>query len=268
MKRIIKQLLPPIVLNALRTFKNSRFGFMGDYTSWQEAEDKCKDGYAAAPIFESVKQAALKVKSGEYFCERDSVLFESPQYSWESLACLMRVAARTSGRLNVLDFGGSLGSSYFNNRLFISDLEVNWSIVEQEQFVSFGSENLGNQTLHFHETINQSVDAHFPDVILLSSVLQYLPEPYEWLERLLSVGSPFILIDRTPMGKLGRDVIKVQKVHPTIYSASYPCRILDQERLKSFLISHDYKVLESFPTHIDGDIKDGRYMGIFAEKGV
>ncbi|MDP9519126.1 MULTISPECIES: methyltransferase, TIGR04325 family [Pseudomonas] len=266
MKKIIKQFLPPIILSAYRAIKSSRFGFMGDYPSWQEAEDECKDGYAAGPIFESVKQAALKVKSGEYFCERDSVLFESPQYSWESLACLMHVAARSSGELNVLDFGGSLGSSYFNNRLFISGLKTHWSIVEQEHFTSFGSEHLEDQSLCFHKTIEESISAHQPNVILLSSVLHYLPEPYEWLERLLSVAPPFVLIDRTPMGKNGRDIIKVQRVHPSIYSASYPCRILDLDKIISHLKSHNYKILECFPTHIDGDIKGGEYMGIFAEK--
>ncbi|NBF03291.1 methyltransferase, TIGR04325 family [Pseudomonas sp. Fl5BN2] len=266
MKRIIKQLIPPIFLNLYRVINGARFGFRGDYSSWQEAENECHNGYAAEPIFANVKQAALKVKAGEFFCERDSVLFEAPQYSWESLACLMHVAARSSGRLNVLDFGGSLGSSYFNNRRFLSGLRVNWSIVEQEHFVSFGSEQLEDQVLHFHKTVDDSVADNQPDVILLSSVLHYLPEPYEWLDRLLAVGSPFILIDRTPVGWAGRDVIKVQKVHPSIYTASYACRILDMKKLLSTLEKHNYKVLEKFQTSIDGDIKDGKYMGIFSER--
>ncbi|WP_430446969.1 MAG: methyltransferase, TIGR04325 family [Pseudomonas piscis] len=266
MKKVIKQFLPPIFLNLYRAISGARFGFKGDYSSWQDAENECRNGYAAAPIFNSVTQAALKVKSGEFFCERDSVLFDSPQYSWESLACLMHVAARSSGRLNVLDFGGSLGSSYFNNRRFLAGLSVNWSVVEQEHFVSFGAEHLEDHILHFDKTIDDSVSSHQPDVILLSSVLHYLPEPYDWLNRLLAVGSPFILIDRTPTGRTGRDVIKVQKVHPSIYTASYPCRILDMQKLLNTLENHNYRILETFPTKIDGHIKGGEYIGIFAER--
>jgi putative methyltransferase (TIGR04325 family) len=38
-----------------------------------------------------------------------------------------------------LDFGGSLGSSYFQNKKFLDALRlVEWNVVEQENFVATG----------------------------------------------------------------------------------------------------------------------------------
>ena len=48
------------------------------------------------------------------------------------LAALLRVAAANNGRLSILDFGGSLGSSYFQSRAFLSPCaELRWNVIEQ-----------------------------------------------------------------------------------------------------------------------------------------
>ena len=54
--------------------------------------------------------------------ERDSVLFDTIRYSWPLLSDLLRAASEDQNHLSVLDFGGSLGSSYYQNRVFLSHL--------------------------------------------------------------------------------------------------------------------------------------------------
>ena len=61
---------------------------------------------------------AFKVKNGEAVYERDSVLFDEIQYSWGLLAGLEKAALEHDGKLCVLDFGGSLGSTYYQNKQF------------------------------------------------------------------------------------------------------------------------------------------------------
>mgnify|MGYP001500873774 CR=1 FL=1 len=48
------------------------------------------------------------VKNGEAVYERDLVLFDYIEFYWPVLSGVMWVAARNNGRLNVLDYGGSL----------------------------------------------------------------------------------------------------------------------------------------------------------------
>ena len=59
-------------------------------------------------ILGKVLEATLKVKNGEAVYERDLVLFDHIEFYWPVLSGLMWVAARNNGRLNVLDYGGTL----------------------------------------------------------------------------------------------------------------------------------------------------------------
>src|SRR4051812_16031823 len=86
--------------------------FTGDYDSW-EAAQKDSTGYNTEIILDRTCAALLKVKNGAAVFERDSVLFDQPQYSFGLMAGLLRAAMMNNGRLSVLDFGGSLGTSYF-----------------------------------------------------------------------------------------------------------------------------------------------------------
>ena len=100
--------------------------FTGDYRSWQEAAEDSQ-GYDSPVIFERTRNAMLKIKSGEAVYERDSVLFERPQYPWPLLVGLLRVAVQCGGRLSVADIGGALGSTYFQcRRLLQPATKLEW----------------------------------------------------------------------------------------------------------------------------------------------
>ena len=222
MKSIIKDILPPALLRLIARSRLKRYGWFGNYSSWQAAQHQAT-GYDSAIILERVKDSLLKVKSGKAPYERDSVLFDHIEYDWPVLAGLMWVAAQHKGRLSVLDFGGSLGSSFFQNRKFLSLLStVEWSVVEQPHFVQAGVSHFQDTKLRFFPTCEECVEEREPNVILLSSVLSYVEKPYELLEYLSSLPIEFMIIDRVPVIKGERDQIKLQKVNPNIYPASYP----------------------------------------------
>jgi putative methyltransferase (TIGR04325 family) len=142
-KSKIKLFIPPIiVLIYKRLLKNDKAAFRlsgSHYNSWDQAIAN-STGYNSKVILEKTKTALLKVKNGEAVYERDSVLFDHIEYSWPLLSGLMWVAAANGGTLNVLDYGGSLGSTYFQNRTFFSELKsVRCNIVEQPDHVKEGS---------------------------------------------------------------------------------------------------------------------------------
>ena len=115
-KSWLRALTPPVVWTMARRFLGSDgVTFRGDFASWHEAEQVAK-GYGAPEILERVREAALKVKRGEAVFERDGVCFYEEEFRWPALACLLRIAAENGGELSVIDFGGSLGSFYFQHK--------------------------------------------------------------------------------------------------------------------------------------------------------
>jgi putative methyltransferase (TIGR04325 family) len=203
--------------------------FSGDYPSWEAAEQD-SGGYAAPEILAKTRAALLKVKNGETAYERDSVTFDAIQYEFPLMAGLLRAAVANGGGLSVLDFGGALGSSYFQCRSFLTAVrELRWSVVEQPAHVACGRSEFANDQLRFYSNIEECLRVAKPNVLLLSSVIQYLPKPYEFLDDALRHGFDYVIIDRTAFMRDGRERLTVEHVPEWIYRASYPAWFLSRK---------------------------------------
>jgi putative methyltransferase (TIGR04325 family) len=166
------------------------------------------------------------------------------QFSLPVLAALGRAARRRARPLRIVDFGGAFGSSYRQYKAFYGD-PVTWAIVEQPEIVRLGQDHFRNRGMEFHSSLASALSAAAADVILLSSVLQYIREPYGLLAEITRSNVEHVIIDRTPCCSGSREVLTVQHVPPEIYAASYPCWILSRGRLVNAL-SEDFTTLASF----------------------
>ena len=248
LKKFAHNWLPPVIVHWISRFRDKGIYCEGEFSTWEEASAQCT-GYNTEEILAKVLDATLRVKRGEAVYERDSVVFDQIEYAWPVLSGLMLAAARSGGKLNVLDFGGALGSSYFQNRKFLQLLpDVKWSVVEQEHYVEAAQLYIqDDEQLCFYKTIIECLSKNNPNVLILSSVLQYLPNPYAVLSELLSVGAGTLIIDKTSfMSEIKKEVIKIQHVPNSIYSASYPIIFFDEEYFFFFFSSSGYKLIESF----------------------
>lgn len=235
LKTLARDWLPPVLARWFRQMRDGEIGFEGDFDTWEEANSRCT-GYDAEEILVKVLASTLKVKHGEAAAERDSVLFDQIEYAWPVLAGLMWAAARSGGRLNVLDFGGALGSSYFQNRKFLQTLpDVRWNVVEQPHYVDAGRKHIQDTQLQFYKTVEECLSENQPNVILLSSVLQYLESPADLISELNKIGAVCLVVDRTPFILQEKDKLVVQKVPATIYSASYPMWIFSLSEFEKLL---------------------------------
>jgi len=235
-KLLAKDLLPPFLQRCLRELGGGN-KWKGDYPDWASAI-AASSGYDAGDILERVRAAARSVRDGKAMWERDSVCFHHEEYNWQLIACLMTVAARSGGKLHLLDFGGALGSTYMQHRKLLSALpECSWSVVEQPHFVSCGKKEFCTDVLDFFESIEECLDHRAINVFLFSSVLQYLEDPYDLLGKVLKLSPDAIVIDRTPFANTG-ERITVQYVPKSIYPASYPCRFLDTRQIEIILAEH------------------------------
>lgn len=240
--RFAKNWLPPIVTKMLQKWRGGGNRFDGDFQSWEAASARCT-GYDAEHILAKVLEATLKVKRGEAAFERDSVLFDEIEYVWPVTAGLMWAAASNGGKLHVLDFGGALGSSYFQNRKLLEDLpEVRWNVVEQAHYVDAGQKYIQDKSLRFYPSIDACLDEMKPDVILLSSVLQYIKNPFELLKEAMNTGARYIIIDRTPFSRGNIDRLCLQYVSAEIFESTLACWIFSSEKIVQTL-SREFELI-------------------------
>lgn len=266
MKEIVQQILPPVLYRAMKSLKPLQFGWFGEYASWSEAA-KDAVGYESEVILKKVEEATRKVLSGDAAFERDSVPFANPDYNWPLLAGLMYAAARNSGKLNIIDFGGSLGSTYYQNRIFLSNLPViQWNVVEQKHFVQSGKQQFSTSNLHFYNSVAECLNnAGGVATILFSSVLQYIEKPYHLLDEVLTNDFKTIIIDRMPFNTKAKNRICVQKVPESIYRASYPCHLLNYQEFIDYFQQKGYHMIAEYDA-LDGKSDTYQYKGLVLER--
>jgi len=262
LREVLRPLVPPIVLEALRGMRGSVLSFSGDYSSWGEAS-AAATGYDSQEILTRVASATRAVVRGEAAYERDSVLFDHIEYSWPALASLLHVAVQMRS-LRVIDFGGSLGSTWRQNRRFLEGLDIPlaWRVVEQEHFVDLGRKEFATNVLGFDRTIAEAAAAG-ADVVLFSSCLCYVDEPMRFLREAASAAR-YVIIDRLPLIPGSRDRIALQTVTEPIYNARYPIRLFAEAQIAARLLP-GWSEIERWDCDLQPDA-DSRCMGFFLMK--
>ncbi|MEO5998770.1 MAG: methyltransferase, TIGR04325 family [Chitinophagaceae bacterium] len=274
--RYAVKLLPPLLLSGLRYILKrpvnnvvENLMWEGNFESWDEAKSFTR-GYDQQVILEKVHSSLLKVKNGEAVYERDSVLFDKIQYSWPQLACLQNIALENNNTLHVIDLGGSLGSSYFQNRHFFNSLDsFKWTVVEQKHFVDAGKRDFEDASLQFEYSVEDALKKNRFHCLLLSNVLQYLPEPFTWISKFCSYNFDYVILDHTGLTSEQNNILTVQNVPVEIYDASYPCWFFNEsEILKPFL--QKYYLVADFNDSFTNPIKlngaDGYWKGFYLKK--
>jgi len=245
-----KKYLSPTLVGRIKSALRLGNYYVGNYSDWNAARRR-SSGYDSEEIVERVRSATAKVLSGDAAYERDSVLFAQVQHSYPLLAGLLRAATENENRLSVLDFGGSLGSSYRQCCEFLSVVQLSWAIVEQKQFVACGKRDFETDRLRFFYEIDECVREVNPNVALLSSVLPYLEDPYAVVRSLVNLGIPYIILDRTVFSESENDRISVQHVPSSIYPGSYPIRIFGKNAFRREF-AEKYSLLSQFDGTWDG----------------
>jgi putative methyltransferase (TIGR04325 family) len=240
LKAVIKDWSPPILYRRLYPSAHPKVSakqpssknFSGTYSTWEEAV--CHStGYDAQNILDRTLEATLKVKNGEAVFERDSVLLDHPEYPFFLISCLLYIALQKGGKLSVLDFGGALGSSYFQIRKFLAGIhDLHWNIVEQHKHVEYGRYYIEDNILRFYYTMEESISHQRPDVVILSGVFSVLERPYDIIEKVIESGVEYVIVDRQPLSEKENDELTVVTVPPSIYTASFPYWFLSEKKFR------------------------------------
>lgn len=242
-KSFLKGWVPPVILQWRDRWNGVRFS--GDYRNWEDAA--AGGGYDAESILKNVKASTVRVLNGEAVYEQDSQAFDRESFNEPLLCGLLLAAASADGRLRVVDFGGSLGSVFFQHRRMLAELrEVRWCVVEQPHYVDAAETLAMPDGLRFYRELEPALAEIAPNVILFASVLQYLPDYLPVLRMTLESKAEFILIDRTPLlPGTERCRIVRQTVPARLYAANYPARMIGELRLLE-AFEADYRLLNRY----------------------
>lgn len=222
----------------------------GDYAAWAEARASATQADGAAHL-QRVWRAAREVVEGRAAWDRDGVAFPEPEVHAPLLASLRRIAECRDGRLDLVDFGGGLGSGWRQHKAALADLrQVRWRVVELPDVVAVGTRDFSGEVLSFHESLDAAARVGLPDAILLSSVLPYLEHPQEPLIWAAGKGLGDVIVDRTPFVLDGGERITVQHTPPLLGGGSHPCRLFSRA---SFLgaWSQNYELVAEWTVPFD-----------------
>jgi putative methyltransferase (TIGR04325 family) len=263
-KNFLKQLVPPLAQKKLAAMF---YGWYGNYSSWEAACGK-SDGYNKELILSKVLKATKEVMNGKAAYERDSYLFYDTSYNYQLLFALSYCNALLKRTINVIDFGGALGSLYWQHRNLIQPGIVQyWNLVEQPHFVDIGKKEVENDMLRFYYSVDDCLQVQAVDIIVLSSVLQYLPDPWGLLETVCNMDIPYIFIDRTAFIDNPNDRLTVQKAAASIYKATYPCWFLSLRKFHE-QIGEKFSIISEFENTERANIRGSIFKGFFLKRNI
>lgn len=199
-------------------------------------------GYDDETINSRALAAATEVIEGRGAFERDGVVFTEPEPRMPVVDAL-NSAVRDMQAMRVLDIGGGLGSSFWQNKDHLEATSVEWHVVEREELITL-ARTLPEHPVRYRSDLKTALTEPW-DAIVLSSVLQYLPEPHALLRQVSTSACHTVVIDRTPMHPGEEDIACIQRVPAHIYPGSYPAWILSSTRIDEDLSSR--RITQRFP---------------------
>ena len=253
-----------ISLLVLQIFKISilknKYGLnlIGPYKNFKEAK-KNSVGYESPIILDKINEAIIKTLDGKSIYERDGCNFSIKPKKLYIRNILKKYLRDDS---TILDFGGSLGSNYINNKDLFTK-KNKYKIVEQINFVKQGNllKKKYDIPIQFYSDINEIKSK--VDILILSSVLHYLEDTKFLFKFINRINPEIIIIDRTPFNfkKKNNWWIQYEKSYYKI-PISYPIKVIN-----IFLILNNLNNYSLTKTWInDFDAKFPPHIGILLKK--
>ena len=232
------------IIGNIITLNQRIHSFDDRVSSWQEAK-KVTEGYDSNTILNKVVSAHVEAQEKNNSYERDSVVLSDNLINWPLVGTLYWAEKNISKNLQVLDFGGSFASAFFQNLRVLSSLDIKWMVVEQQHFVDAAKKIVNDTRVTFFSDVEACIKSQKPNFAHLGSSLQYLEKPYHILEKISLSEIEVLILDRIPVYNGVEDIVAAQRVSNSIYDSSYPVWILSEEKLKKE-ISHHWVLLSEF----------------------
>ena len=234
--------------NSINFIFNRKIKVIGIFNDWKSAT-RNSSGYSDPVIIVKKKESLEKVLNKEAKFERDSYLFYKESPDRALISVIKKICKKN---ITICDFGGSFASLYFQNINFLDKKKICWKVVEQKKIVKIANKKICINNLFFFDDIKDVLKKKV-DLVIFSSVLQYLEYPYDLIRKIANKKIKNVIILRTPFHDED-ELIKIQVVPKYIYPASYPIRIFNRNNFLKTMKDYNYKIIKRILTteRLDG----------------
>lgn len=220
-------ILPPKIKVCVRVLLSRFIGFTR-VESWESAVTK-SSGYESVNVVEPIVAAARRVQSDTQTSNLSNSRYQ--QIATGMLYCISQDRLSIGQSIRVLDVGGG-GADYFHQfQKFAPQIKLDWTVLETPAMVEAMSNEFGGSltNLRWVNSIQNTSESY--DLVLCSSVLQYIENPFELLATLVQK-SEFIVMNRIPLVDSSEHFVAVQRIISNGKRASYPVHFFGE---KTFL---------------------------------
>ncbi len=233
-----------------RYFSRSRLILRGRYNSFHDALSH-STGYSDSVILEKVSNAVICVLKGYAAYERDGSIFPSIPNDLKIRELIIKLAKEGD---SIIDYGGGLGGTYLCLQDALPDL-AHYIIVEQPNFVELGKSIAAQYNIPVSFTANLAQVNCQPSIVVASSVLQYLSDPYQTLMSIAKLKPKHIILDRLGFVRPYKNsnlLYSLQDCSDHIKTGSLiPFALLEKGKILNILRFHGYEFVESWLNPFD-----------------
>ncbi|MDB0022452.1 methyltransferase, TIGR04325 family [Flavobacteriaceae bacterium] len=228
------------ILNKL--FSINRVLITKQALSWDHAL-KNSHNYNQDKLVNNIFLSTQNVLKKKYKYESDGINFNNLNIDHNFLESLKK-CIKTDNTI-LLDFGGSLGTTFFKYHDLISKNKlIEWFIIEQEKI--FEKSKILNFPINLKFFKNIDEIQVKPDIILLGSVLQYIEHHNKLLTKLISLKPNYVFIERTIFSINNLEPIYIQENYFNFKKTSYPVRAISLKLLIKFMLKANYIVVNKY----------------------
>lgn len=233
MKKIIKEIVPPILWKSLKLAKQSLSAKSGyiewEYmpNGWETAKtDPNIKGWDVKSVLEAYKSnwsnflktlegtlpLGLSPESSEN--ERFNLTFHNLMMSY---GYALALASRHKSSISMLDWGGAIGHYYLISQKLIPDIEIKYYCKDVPVLAKYGSTLFPEANFYDDESC---LDRQY-DFILVSGSLQYSQDWRQTLKQLAKSTSGYLFVTRLPTVQNTSSFVMVQRPYRYGYDTEY-----------------------------------------------
>ena len=233
MKKIIKEIVPPLLWKSLRLVKQSLSG-KRDYIEWEympngwetAKTDPNIKGWDVESVLEAYKgnwSNFLKTLEGTFPLglspessedERFNLTFHNIMMSY---GYALALASRNKSSISILDWGGAIGHYYLISQKLIPDVQIDYSCKDVSVLARYGKTLFPEASFYDDETC---LDRQY-DFILVSGSFQYSQDWKQSLSQLTQSTSEYLFITRMPTVQKASSFVMVQRPYQYGYDTEY-----------------------------------------------
>jgi putative methyltransferase (TIGR04325 family) len=155
---------------------------------------------------------------------------------------LGRVAQGRSA-VSILDWGGGLGHYYVYARALFPDLSLDYVVKDLPALCAAGTSLLPE--VKFVNEEREALSRPY-DFVFASSSVHYTRDPYGLLGRLCSCAAGWLMITRMPFVEEVDDFVVVQRPHMYGYMTEYPGWFMNRKKILDFVSAQGFGLTRQF----------------------